>query len=361
MKDVWVIGAGQLGRMMKYAGAPLGIDVHPINVDDPDIPAPVLAGNSVITAERELWPNTPSGDALAAHANFKNNTVFGRTADRFTQKSLIDSLGVATAKWLNVEADTNAEQLYANLGDTVLLKRRSGGYDGRGQLWLNQGNGDVIPDDWKDTAIAEEKCPFDEEVSLVGARTESGELVFYPLTRNLHVDGILMASISPLERLNHLQAQAEGMLGAILQDLQYVGVMAMECFRIGDKLIVNELAPRVHNSGHWTQAGASISQFEMHLRAITDLPLPPPLIRNTSVMINLIGIDYDQAWLDYADTQLHWYNKEVRPGRKVGHININDPSPANLVKVLNNLQSHLSDNYGEVLDWVRAELSSLTD
>lgn len=359
MKDVWVIGAGQLGRMMQYAGTPLGINVHPVNVDDPQLPAPDLPANAVITAERELWPQTPSGLALQAHDNFKNNTVFGRTADRKTQKELIDSLNVATAKWLNVETETYAEQCYAALGDTVLLKRRSGGYDGRGQLWLKKDSDDGLPEDWKNCAIAEEKCPFDEEVSLVGARTESGELVFYPLTRNLHVNGILMASIAPLQRLRHLQDQAETMLGAILNELQYVGVMAMECFRIGDKLIVNELAPRVHNSGHWTQAGASISQFEMHLRAITELPLPSPIIRNTSVMINLIGIDYDEAWLTHADTQLHWYNKDVRPGRKVGHININDGNIEYLCQVLDHLQGHLSDNYAEVLDWLRAELQSL--
>ena len=359
MKDVWVIGAGQLGRMMQYAGTPLGINVHPVNVDDPALAAPELSATGVITAERELWPETPSGKALQAHPNFRNNTVFGRTADRKTQKELIDTLGVATAKWLNVEADTTAAQCFEQLGNTVLLKRRSGGYDGRGQLWLKQADGDSLPPEWQQTSIAEEKCPFDEEVSLVGARTAQGELVFYPLTRNLHVNGILMASISPLQRLAHLQSQAEDMLGAILNELEYVGVMAMECFRIGDKLIVNELAPRVHNSGHWTQAGASISQFEMHLRAITELPLPSPIVRNHSVMINLIGVAYDEAWLAYADTQLHWYNKEVRPGRKVGHININDASVDSLLASLENLRGHLADNYGEVLDWVCEELRSL--
>ena len=359
MKDVWVIGAGQLGRMMQYAGTPLGINVHPVNVDDPELAAPDLPDDAVITAERELWPQTPSGIVLQAHGNFRNKTVFGRTADRKTQKELIDSLEVPTAKWLNVESGTDAAQCYATLGETVLLKRRSGGYDGRGQLWLRQSENDTLPEDWKNCAIAEEKCPFEEEVSLVGARTDSGDLVFYPLTRNLHVDGILMASISPLQRLSHLQEQAESMLGAILTELQYVGVMAMECFRIGDKLIVNELAPRVHNSGHWTQAGASISQFEMHLRAITGLPLPMPIVRNLSVMINLIGIDYDEAWLNHADTQLHWYNKEVRPGRKVGHININDGSIPYLCQALEHLRAHLSDNYAEVIDWVLEELKRL--
>jgi len=359
MKDVWVIGAGQLGRMMKYAGTPLGINVHPVNVDDPDLTVPALGEDAIVTAERELWPHTPSGMALQEHRNFRNSTVFGRTADRKTQKELIDSLNVATAKWLNVEADTDAAQCYDALGDTVLLKRRSGGYDGRGQLWLKQRENDALPDDWKNSAIAEEKCPFDEEMSLVGARTETGDLVFYPLTLNLHINGILMASVAPLPRLGHLQVQAEDMLGAILNELEYVGVMAMECFRIDDRLIVNELAPRVHNSGHWTQAGASISQFEMHLRAITGLPLPKPIVRNTSVMINLIGIDYDEAWLSYADTQLHWYNKDVRPGRKVGHININDGSIEYLCRALDHLQSHLSGNYAEVLDWVRAELQRL--
>lgn len=358
MKQVWVIGAGQLGNMMQYAGAPLGIRVSPVNVDDPDLAAPEIPAQGIVTAERELWPQTPSASALAQHPNFKNNAVFGRLADRKTQKELIDSLSLATAKWQNVDNSQNAETLYQKLGDTVLLKRRSGGYDGRGQLWLKQQTQDALPAEWIDTSIAEEKCPFEEEVSLVGARTEDGRCIFYPLALNIHVDGILMASVSPLKRLKPLQQQAEEMLSALLNELNYVGVMAMECFRIGDKLIINELAPRVHNSGHWTQIGSSISQFEMHLRAICDLPLPHPVMRYTNTMINLIGVDKNNDWLNIADAQLHWYNKEVRPGRKVGHINFHHNDIDELKGRLDQLQPMLHEKYQSVIAWAKEQLDS---
>ena len=156
----------------------------------------------------------------------------------------------------------------------MLLKRRTGGYDGRGQHWLKQSQTTEIPADWRNEAIAEQAINFDEEVSLVGCRTADGQCHFYPLALNLHQDGILMASISPLARLDHLQQQAQAILAKIMAALEYVGVMAMECFRVGDRLLVNELAPRVHNSGHWTQAGCHISQFELHLRALARLPVP---------------------------------------------------------------------------------------
>lgn len=365
MKKVWVIGAGQLGRMMQYAAAPLGVQVKPVNVDDEQLAAPQFSSHSekphdeVVTAERELWPQTPSAKALQQHPNFKNKTIFSRLADRKTQKELLDSLSLATAKWLNVDNQTNTEKCHRELGSTCLLKRRTGGYDGRGQLWLRQEQNTILPNDWANNAIAEEKCNFDEEVSLVGARTHDGTLVFYPLTLNLHVDGILMASIAPLPRLHFLQSQAEKMLGSILEELDYVGVMAMECFRIGDKLIINELAPRVHNSGHWTQAGTTINQFEMHIRAICNLPLPVPLVRNTTLMINLIGIEKDERWLNISEVQLHWYNKAVRPGRKLGHININNTDISNHIIALDRIEPWLSENYAEVIDWLRNSLENL--
>ncbi|WP_285143253.1 ATP-grasp domain-containing protein, partial [Serratia ureilytica] len=130
------------------------------------------------------------------------------------------------------------------------------------------------------------------------------------------------------------QQQAEQMLAAILNELNYVGVMAMECFIVGDRLLINELAPRVHNSGHWTQNGASISQFELHLRAILGLPLPQPVVSTPSVMVNLIGTAVNEQWLSLPLVHLHWYEKEVRPGRKVGHLNLNDPSAADLRQAL---------------------------
>lgn len=347
---VWVLGAGQLGAMLQTAGRPLNLDVRPVPIDAAE--APALQPGDIVTAEREQWPESLATSALAQHPRFINSTVFGRLADRKTQKSLIDELGLATAPWAFVDQATQAAGLHQKLGERVLLKRRTGGYDGRGQHWLHQSRQDEIPADWHEQAIAEQAIAFDEEVSLVGARDAAGRCVFYPLTLNLHVNGILLGSVSPLPRLAHLQAQAETMLGALLHHLDYVGVMAMECFRVGDRLMINELAPRVHNSGHWTQAGASINQFELHLRAITGLPLGKPIIKGRSAMVNLVGTERNNEWLGVPGTELVWYGKEVLPGRKVGHINITNTDETAVCASLEALRPHLPDHYNEVIDWL---------
>ncbi|MFA5630245.1 MAG: 5-(carboxyamino)imidazole ribonucleotide synthase [Porticoccaceae bacterium] len=347
---VWILGAGQLGAMLRHAGMPLDIDVCPVALDSTEIPAP--GADDIISPEIEHWPDTPATRALAEHPNLVNRTVFARLADRLTQKQLIDSLGLATAPWREVDESITVGTLYQTLGKKVLLKQRRGGYDGRGQLWLKQADNTALPDDWRGAVIAEQAIAFDEEVSLVGMRDAQGHKVFYPLTLNLHVDGILTASISPLPRLATLQAQAEGMLGALLDALDYVGVMAMECFRLGDRLLINELAPRVHNSGHWTQAGASRSQFESHLRAICGLPLPTPTVKGLTVMINLLGVHRDDRWLTIPAAELYWYGKEVRPARKVGHINLCLADANAFAAIRKTLTPLLSDGYEQVLAWV---------
>ena len=355
-RPIWVLGAGQLGAMLKHAGTPLALDVRPVDINESQ--APDLQPGDLVTAEREQWPDTLVTQTLAQHPHFINKQVFGRLADRKTQKELIDSLGLATAPWRNVTGDINASELRNQLGDRVLLKRRTGGYDGKGQHWLRSED-DTVPDDWQGHAIAEQAISFDEEMSLVGVRNHTGECVFYPLTLNLHLNGILYASIAPLARLQHLQAQAETMLGKLLNALDYVGIMAMETFRVGDQLLINELAPRVHNSGHWTQAGASISQFEYHLRAIAGLAIPAPVIIGHNVMINLIGIAYNNEWLNLPAAQLYWYGKEVRPGRKVGHINILSNDTSQVRQTLHHLGKLLPlPLYSEAIAW---SLSALAD
>lgn len=355
MSKLWVVGAGQLGAMMRHAAMPLNIDVEPVDFNNPDLEISV-GTDDFVTAEIERWTETAATKQLSSHPNFSNLDVFPVIADRYTQKSKLDELGIATAPWQLIEQASEAERLYQQLGSTVLLKRRTGGYDGRGQFWLKQNEGSEIPEGWHGECIAEQKIPFDEEVSLVGVRGTNGEMHFYPLTLNLHVDGILMASISPLERLSHLQPVAEEMLGKLLSSLDYVGVMAMECFRVGNKLMVNELAPRVHNSGHWTQAGASISQFEYHVRAVTQHPLAPATIKGQSTMINLIGVDRDDAWLSVPGAEPYWYGKDVRPGRKVGHINFCMPSNESLKASLKELSRSFPEPYPQVFDWVDSNL-----
>lgn len=355
MSRIWVLGAGQLGQMLKHAGMPLNLDIQPVDIESEETFP--LQPHEQVTAEREQWPETAATRQLASHPAFVNLHTFPLLADRFTQKSLLDDLALATAPWRLVESDTDAPGLHEALGERVLLKRRTGGYDGRGQHWLREPGQDEVPAGWHQEAIAEQAIDFDEEMSVVGMRTADGQCFFYPLTLNLHVDGILMGSVAPLARLGHFQDEAEQMLAKIMNHLDYVGVMAMECFRIGDHLLINELAPRVHNSGHWTQAGANISQFEAHLRAVAKLPLVAPTIKNTSVMVNLIGVGLNQDWLTVPGAEVYWYGKEVRPARKVGHINFCLADGAETQAALDQLQPLLPANYGEVLDWLRSQLN----
>lgn len=356
MKPVCVLGDGQLGRMLRQAGEPLGIAVYPVglNADPESVPFQ----NSVITAEIERWPETALTRELAQHTAFVNRDIFPRLADRLTQKQLLDSLDLATAPWQLLASADEWPQVFARLGELAIVKRRVGGYDGRGQWRLRDGEQHTLPADCYGECIVEQGINFSGEVSLVGARNVHGECVFYPLTHNLHQDGILRVSFAPPRPAPRLQQQAEQMLSAIMNELGYVGVMAMECFIVGDRLLINELAPRVHNSGHWTQNGASISQFELHLRAILDLPMPVPAVDTTSVMVNLIGTEINFDWLSLPLVRLHWYEKEVRPGRKVGHLNLQAQDSAHLRQTLQSLATMLTDDYQPGLIWAQEKLSA---
>ncbi|MGM3191723.1 5-(carboxyamino)imidazole ribonucleotide synthase [Dickeya dadantii subsp. dieffenbachiae] len=355
MKPVCVLGNGQLGRMLRQAGEPLGIAVYPVGLDAEPESVPVQ--HSVITAEIERWPETALTRQLAQHPAFVNRDIFPRLADRYPQKQLLDELNLATAPWQLLASAQEWPTAFASLGELAIVKRRVGGYDGRGQWRIRPGEEHSLPADCYGECIVEQGIAFSGEVSLVGARSAKGDCVFYPLTHNLHEDGILRTSVALPKPQPHLQQQAEQMLSAIMHRLGYVGVMAMECFVVGDRLLINELAPRVHNSGHWTQNGASISQFELHLRAILDLPLPAPVVASPSVMVNLIGTDVNIDWLTLPLVHLHWYEKEVRPGRKVGHLNLSHPDTVQLSQTLRALTPLLPDAYQSGLAWAQQQLS----
>lgn len=354
MKPVCVLGNGQLGRMLRQAGEPLGIAVYPVGIDAE--PEAVPFQNSVITAEIERWPETALTRELASHTGFVNRDIFPRLADRLTQKQLLDQLGLATAPWQLLANANEWADIYATLGELAIVKRRVGGYDGRGQWRFRHGEETALPQECYGECIVEQGINFSGEVSLVGARSHEGKTVFYPLTHNLHQEGILRTSVALPTPNPAQQQQAEAMLSAIMNELGYVGVMAMECFIVPEGLLINELAPRVHNSGHWTQNGASISQFELHLRAILDLPLPTPVVSTPSVMVNLIGTDVNRDWLSQPLVNLHWYEKEVRPGRKVGHLNLNDANPALLKDNLQALVAMLPAEYASGIDWALEKL-----
>ncbi|VEI45642.1 phosphoribosylaminoimidazole carboxylase ATPase subunit [Actinobacillus equuli] len=252
-----------------------------------------------------------------------------------------------------MESAEQWQSVFSNVGEKVVVKRRTGGYDGRGQWIVTQDSIDQITPDLFGEVIAEKFIPFDGEISIVGARFRDGSTRFYPISHNLQQNGILRYSVCDVNLPNQqtYQTQAEQMLGTIMQDLDYIGVMAMECFVVGDTLLINELAPRVHNSGHWTQLGCSISQFELHLRALLDLPTPQLKQIAPSVMVNLIGIEHNNAWLEVPFSQLHWYGKEVRAGRKVGHINLCHSEQTQLIQLLEQLRPHLTDDFHSGLDW----------
>lgn len=352
---VYVLGNGQLGRMLRYAGAPLDIDVRPLAFDAAPFELPA---DSVITAEIERWEATPLTDMLAGHPHFVNRPVFGRLADRLTQKALLDELALPTSPWCLLENPQQWPQVFARIGEKLVIKRRTGGYDGRGQWIVSRENQADIGNELFNQVIAEQFIPFDYEVSLVGARFKNGETRFYPLTHNLQQNGILRYSVADTSSPQHsrLQQQAEHMLASIMHKLDYIGVMAMECFVIGERLLINELAPRVHNSGHWTQLGCAISQFELHLRALLDLPTPALETAMPSVMVNLIGTPHNAAWLNTPFCQLHWYGKAVRPGRKVGHLNLAHPDKKVIIAQLEKLRGELPQDYQSGLDWAIEKL-----
>ncbi|MGD8175998.1 5-(carboxyamino)imidazole ribonucleotide synthase [Marinimicrobium sp. ARAG 43.8] len=347
-----VAGNGQLGQMLQQAGAPMQLEVLPV-APTAEGEAP-LTGSDIITVEVEHWPDTPRGLQLKQHPNFLNATALHSVIDRERQKSLLDRLNVPTSPWVSLGSEAEMAEQLASLGRPAIVKRRRGGYDGRGQ-WRWQ-PGEPALSDWAGECIAEALIPFSHEVSLIGARNRAGEKVFYPLTRNWHESGILRASIANLPVPAEQQREAESWLGRIMDDQNYVGVMAMECFVDEGRLLVNELAPRVHNSGHWTQAGADVSQFELHLRAVADLPLITPEVYGVTVMYNLLGRDWRPQWLGVTGTHVHWYAKDIRPGRKVGHVNIHRPDTPRLTESLTALREQVEPDDHAVFDWVLAQL-----
>ncbi|MFM2588490.1 5-(carboxyamino)imidazole ribonucleotide synthase [Vibrio sp. TBV020] len=339
---VLVLGAGQLARMMSLAGAPLNIEISAYDVGSENIVHPLtqsvlghglenaIAKADVITAEFEHIPHDilavceqsgkflPSADAIKAGG------------DRRIEKGLLDDAGVRNAKYYVINSREDFDKAIEHVGIPMVLKSALGGYDGKGQWRLKDANqADSI---WAEMAeciaatetqaiVAEEFVPFSREVSLVGARAKDGSVAVYPLAENVHTNGVLTLSTAIAD--NELQEQAKEMFTAVANKLDYVGVLALEFFDVDGTLLVNEIAPRVHNSGHWTQQGAETCQFENHLRAVCGLPLgSTKLIRSTS-MINILGEDtLPQAVLEMDGCHVHWYGKEKRAGRKMGHINV---------------------------------------
>ncbi|RTZ13969.1 5-(carboxyamino)imidazole ribonucleotide synthase [Vibrio aquaticus] len=339
---VLVLGAGQLARMMSLAGAPLNLEISAYDVGSKDIVHPLtqavighglenaIAQADVITAEFEHIPHDILEVCEQSGKFLPSTEAIKAGGDRRIEKALLDDADVRNAKYYVIHSREDFDHAINHVGIPMVLKSALGGYDGKGQWRLKDANqADAI---WAEMAeciaasdnqaiVAEEFVPFNREVSLVGARGKDGSVAVYPLAENVHTNGVLTLSTAIAD--TELQEQAKAMFTAVANKLDYVGVLALEFFDVDGTLLVNEIAPRVHNSGHWTQQGAETCQFENHLRAVCGLPLgSTKLIRSTS-MINILGEDtLPQEVLKMDGCHIHWYGKEKRAGRKMGHINV---------------------------------------
>jgi 5-(carboxyamino)imidazole ribonucleotide synthase len=347
---VGIVGAGQLGRMLALAGYPLGLDflfLDPARDAPAGHIAPVLHGAFTdpkllgrLARECEVltfdWENI-SVEALREHAVSAHGAricppipALAAAQDRVAEKRLFERLAIPTTRWRAVGSRSQLERALREIGMPGVLKTRRLGYDGKGQVRVRR------PEDaWRGfdelgsvPLLYEEWVPFESEVSIIGARSASGATAIYPLNGNVHSEGVLRLTRAPYGPPRWQRAAARH-LERCLRHFRYVGVLTIEFFVRGGELIANEMAPRVHNSGHWTIEGCATSQFENHLRAILDLPLGSTRPRGFSAMVNLIGdIPPRGELLAQKGLHLHEYGKQPRPGRKVGHCTFVEPTAA---------------------------------
>src|SRR5215207_9562407 len=342
MTTIGILGAGQLGRMLVLAGYPLGMRFRFLDPAS-DSPAGLLAehlafdysdtsalerfagGLDVITYEFENVPEETARYLEKFIPVYPPPLALEKAQDRLIEKSFFCGLGIPTPVFT-----TDFENSHS-IGFPAILKTRRLGYDGKGQvvvgsdtelkIGLKSGNSEEL--------ILEEFIPFERELSLIGVRNRAGDMRFYPLVENHHDEGILRLSLVSGDISPTLQKQAEEYAMKVMSALEYVGVLTIEFFEKEGRLLANEMAPRVHNSGHWTIEGAVTSQFENHLRAVTDLPLGSTRALGHSAMINLLGRMPPRAkLLAEPGLHVHDYGKQARPGRKLGHCTLIEPSAA---------------------------------
>jgi 5-(carboxyamino)imidazole ribonucleotide synthase len=357
---VGIIGAGQLGRMLALAGYPLGIDCTLLDTDDDSPGAQVasfVAGRlgdpaalarladkvDVVTLEIENVAVAALESLDGRIEVFPPPAAVEAAQDRLAEKTLFRSLGIPTAEFVTIDSAEDAAAA-EKLGWPAILKTRRLGYDGRGQRVVDSTA--ALAAAWQELggvpSIAEAFVEFEREVSLIAVQGARNERVFYPLAENVHRNGILASTIAPYDD-PALQRQAESWLAAIMTKLSYRGVLTVEFFHTKGGLVANEMAPRVHNSGHWTIEGAVTSQFENHLRAVLGWPLGDPSARGHAAMLNLLGsLPPRDSVLRVAGAHLHDYGKSSRPGRKVGHCTIVDAQRAKLLERLEPLRELVS-------------------
>jgi 5-(carboxyamino)imidazole ribonucleotide synthase len=334
-----VLGGGQLARMLALAAHPLGIGctcldpapdacAGPVSrlivgaYDDPFGLDALAAASDAVTFEFESVPASSADRLAAAVPVHPPPAALAVAQDRLHEKSMFRELGIDTPEFRQVDsqADLDALELPA------VVKTRRLGYDGKGQLVARERTdlGDGFASLGNVPLIAEQLVPFDRELSVIAVRGTGGDVRTYPVVENHHRDGILRLTLAPAPELTTAaQELAAGYMRLLLERLDYVGVLALELFAVGDRLLANEIAPRVHNSGHWTIEGARTSQFENHVRAVAGLPLGACDAIGRSAMVNLIGVTPPAERVLAVDgAHLHLYGKAPRPGRKLGHVTL---------------------------------------
>ncbi len=341
--NVGILGGGQLGRMLGWSGIPLGIRCRFLEPDpespaqtvgewvsgsyhDPEILGRFSHGLDVVTYEFENVPVEAAEFLANRRPLYPPPDALKVSQDRWIEKQFARDLLIDVPAFVSVGSRDDLDRGLKMLGYPAVLKTRRFGYDGRGQ-WLIRSDSEVDAA-WsalnQTPAILEAFVPFDRELSLLAVRSQQGTVRCYSLVQNLHEGGILRQSIAPAPNVSpSLAKQAEDAAHAIMGRLSYVGVLAIEFFEVGGRLLFNEMAPRVHNSGHWSIEGAVTSQFENHLRAILGWELGETGNRGVAAMVNLIGtVPRVDEVLRIPHAHLHWYGKTPRPRRKLGHITV---------------------------------------
>lgn len=366
VKTVGILGGGQLGMMLAQAALPLGIRCVFLE-DSPNCPARLLGkvysseqfddfakSCDIFTLEFENTPLKPAQFLESTKTLYPSSFALSVAQDRLNEKNLFNELDIATVPFMAVHSKADIDTAAAKLGLPLVLKTTRGGYDGKGQFVLK--SAEQIDTAWAELGEATKAAPliaegfinFEREVSIIAVRGQNGDIRYYPLVQNEHSNGILAKSTAPAPNVDTLTEQAQSNIKKLLEHLNYVGVLTLELFVTAEGLLANEIAPRVHNSGHWSIEGAVTSQFENHIRAVAGLPLGDTSIVKPSVMLNVIG-QYPKLddVLAIEGVHVHNYDKEEREGRKIGHITV---MPTD--------SSQLEDTVAQVVDKLPNQLAA---
>jgi len=359
---IGVLGAGQLGRMLALSAYPLGHQMRFLALSEED-PSSLLGKTFIHNNNPEMVSNfadssdivtyeSENTDVTIVNEISKNTKVYPSdkslyiSQHRGREKALLDTLKIPCAPYQMVNSLDDLKSAIKNIGIPSILKTATDGYDGKGQFLIKSEA--QIDEAWEKMsgvdAILEGFINFKRELSLIAVRGIDGSLEYYPLVENSHHEGILRQTLAPAQNISvSLQNKAEEYMSSLLKEIKHVGVLTIELFESDDGLLVNEIAPRVHNSGHWTIEGAQTSQFENHIRAITESPLGQTTMTSKfSAMINIIGVHGPiQKVLETKNAHLHLYNKAERTGRKLGHITLTSNSIDELNKTIDSLKEYL--------------------